>query len=410
MTCNGGGSQARRLWHDGCAAPPGVESFVAPLADSSFCGPVSYLNSPAGFLLERRHVQSTRRRRRKSLEGSERDERGCIDLPACRDARVVPFGLDDTFRGGRLLPLKKRLLFAWCALTLLHGADPARAQFTDAHNYDNTPVGVNQLELGYAFMHANASIDTSLVIRGASLDLNQGTIDYTRYFGLFHRLTWVEAAVPVASLGGSLSGINIEGSTAGAGDSRYAVAMLLIGGPALSAAQFDNYRPRTTAGVSLTVTAPTGRYNADKILNLGSDRWSFKPEIALSHPFGPEEKWQLDAYANAYFYTDNTSYHGREILRQQPLAGLEGHISYSFNDRLWVSLNSRYSFGGTTFVDGADQTNLQQNVIFGSEMNMSIDSRHSLLFEFAKAVVHQNSPAVVGFAVKYDYTWGQGDK
>ena len=161
MTCNGGGSQARRLWHDSCAAPPGVESFVAPLADSSFCGPVSYLNSPAGFLLERRHVQSTRRRRRKSLEGSERDERGCIDLPACRDARVVPFGLDDTFRGGRLLPLKKRLLFAWCALTLLHGADPARAQFTDAHNYDNTPVGVNQLELGYAFMHANASIDTS---------------------------------------------------------------------------------------------------------------------------------------------------------------------------------------------------------------------------------------------------------
>jgi hypothetical protein len=304
--------------------------------------------------------------------------------------------------------MKRRLLLAWCALAVLHGPDEARAQFTDAHNYDNTPVGVNQLELGYAFAHANASIDPSLVIPGANLDLNQGIIDYTHYFGLFDRLTWVQAALPVARLGGSITGSNIESSIAGSGDSSYALAMLLKGGPALSVAQFDHYRPTTTLGVSFSFTAPTGLYNADKILNLGSDRWSFKPEMALSHPFGPEQKWQLDAYANAYFYTDNTSYHGREILRQEPLAGLEGHLSYSFNDNLWGSLDTRYSFRGTTFVDGADQNNAQQNVMFGSEMNLSINSRHSLLFEFVKAVVHQNSPAVVGFSVKYDYTWGRG--
>jgi hypothetical protein len=304
--------------------------------------------------------------------------------------------------------MKRRLLFAWCALVILHGPDEARAQFTDAHNYDNTPVGVNQLELGYAFVHANASIDTSLVIAGANLNLNQVLIDYTRYFGLFDRLTWVQAALPVARLGGSITGSNIESSIAGSGDSSYALAMLLKGGPALSVAQFDDYRPTTTVGVSFSFTAPTGLYNADRILNLGSDRWSFKPEIALSHPFGPDRKWQLDAYANAYFYTDNTSYHGREILRQQPLAGLEGHISYSFNDNLWVSLDTRYSFRGATFVDGADQNNAQQNVMLGSELNLSINSRHSLLFEFVKVVVHQNSPAVVGFSVKYDYTWARG--
>lgn len=43
-------------------------------------------------------------------------------------------------------------------------------------------------------------------------------------------------------------------------------------------------------GMSLTITAPTGLYDADKLLNLGSNRWSFKPEIALSHPFGPKQK------------------------------------------------------------------------------------------------------------------------
>ena len=304
--------------------------------------------------------------------------------------------------------MMKRLLFVCCALAILCSPHQARAQFTDAHTYDNTPVGINQLELSYAYVHAHASIDTSLVIAGAKFNLNQGIIVYTRYFGLFHRLTWVEAGVPVAGLGGSITGTNIHDSTTGAGDSSYQVGMLLKGGPALSVSQFEDYEPTTTLGVSLTVTAPTGLYHPNKILNLGSDRWSFKPEIALSHPFGPGQKWQLDAYASAYFYTDNTSYHGREVLRQQPLPGLEGHLSYSFNDSLWASLDTRYSFRGPTLVNGVDQNNAQRNFILGSEVHVSVNSRNSLLFEFAKALVHQNGPALVGFSLKYDYIWGKG--
>ena len=303
--------------------------------------------------------------------------------------------------------MSKRLLSVCFALAVLHVSNQACAQFTDARTYDNTPAGTNQLELDYAYVHANASIDTSLIITGAKFNLNQGTADYTRYFGLLHRLMWVEAGVPIAGLGGSITGTNIHGSTTGAGDSNYALAMLLKGGPALSVAQFKDYKPTTTLGVSLTITAPTGLYHANKILNLGSDRWSFKPEIALSHPFGPEQKWEFDAYANAYFYTDNTSYHGREILRQEPLPGVEGHISYSFNDRLWASVDTRYSFRGTTLLNGVTQNNAQQNFILGSEMNISLNPRNSLAFEFAKALVHQNGPAFVGFSVKYDHTWGK---
>jgi len=303
--------------------------------------------------------------------------------------------------------VSKRLLFACFALAVLHVPDQACAQFTGPRSYDNIPVGTNQLELSYSYAHANASIDNSLIITGANFSLNQGTVDYTRYFGLLHRLTWVEAAVPVAGLGGSISGTNIQGSTTGAGDSSYAVGMLLKGGPALTVAQFEDYKPATTLGVSLTITAPTGSYHSDKILNLGSHRWSFMPEIALSHPFGSGQKWELDAYASAYFYTDNTSYHGREILRQEPLPGLEGHISYSFNDNVWASLDTRYSFRGTTVLDGVSQNNAQQNFILGCEMDVSLDSRNSLVFEFAKALVHHNGPALVGFSVKYDYTWGK---
>jgi hypothetical protein len=301
-----------------------------------------------------------------------------------------------------------RLLFVCFALALLRSPDHVYAQFTDPRTYENTPVGLNQLEFVYAYAHANASIDTSLIVTGAKVNLNQGTIGYTRYFGLVHRLFWVNAGFPLAALNGSVTGTNFHGSSTGTGDSSYEIAALLKGGPPLSVAQFANYKPTTTVGMRLAITAPTGLYNSNKLLNLGSDRWSFKPEIAVSHPFGPEQKWEVEGYANANFFTDNTSYHGVEILRQEALLGFEGHVSYSFIDSLWASLDMRYSFRGTTVVNGVNQNNAQQNFSLGSEVNVSLNPRNSLVFEFDKALVHQNGPALAGFAVKYQYTWGKG--
>src|SRR5499433_1734492 len=187
--------------------------------------------------------------------------------------------------------MNKRLFFPCLVLAVLHIPDRACGQFNDPRSYQNTPVGTNQVELGYTYVRANASLDTSLVVAGAKLNLNQGIIDYTRYFGSFHHLMWVEAGVPVAGLSGSIGGTNIRGSTTGGGDSSYAFGVLLKGGPALSSEQFEHYQPTTTVGLSLTMTAPTGSYQPNKILNLGSDRWSFKPELAWSHPFGRERQW-----------------------------------------------------------------------------------------------------------------------
>ena len=304
--------------------------------------------------------------------------------------------------------MRKWLLFVCFALASHGPPDKVYAQFTDPRNYDNTPVGTNQVELAYAYARSNASIDTSLIVTGARVNLNQGSIGYTRYFGLFHRLFWVKATLPMAGLDGSISDTKVQGSVTGTGDTSYQISALLKGGPALSLAQFENYKPTTTVGMSISITAPTGLYDSIKVLNLGSDRWSFKPEIALSHPFGPEQKWQLDAYANAYFFTNNTSYHGVEILRQDPLPGIEGHMSYSFVNSLWVSFDTRYSLRGVTFVNGVNQNNSQQNFSLGTELNVSLNARNSLVFGFDKALVHKNGPALTGFGVKYNFTWGKG--
>lgn len=302
----------------------------------------------------------------------------------------------------------RRLLFAYLALAVLHPPHQACAQFTDPHNYDNTAVGTNQVELAYTYARSDVSIDTGLVIAGAKFSLNAGTVDYSRYFGLANHLMWVNGAVPIAGLSGSVTGTNIRGSVNGTADSSYQVAALLKGGPALSVADFDNYKPETIAAVSFSVAVPSGQYNGNTLLNLGSDRWLFRPEIALSHPIGPKQKWQLDTYANCEFYTDNHSYHGTKVLSEQPLPGFEGHVSYSFSDKLWAALDTRYSLRGDTSINGVDQNDSQQNFIIGSELNLALNFQHSLVFEFAKALVHRNGTAYTGFTVKYNFVWGKG--
>ena len=301
--------------------------------------------------------------------------------------------------------MDKRPIIICLVLAVLH--THACAQFTDPQTYQNAPVGINQLELAYAYVRSNTSIDTSFIVSGAKFNLNQGLIDYTRYFAFLHRTAWVEASVPIANLSGSITGTDITGSTTGTGDSGYTAAILLKGGPALSPEQFANAVTTTSIGLSLSTTAPTGQYDPNKLLNLGSDRWSFKPELAISRPFGPEQRWVFDAYANTWLYTHNPSYRGAEVLRQRALLGLEGHISYTFNNTIWASLDTRYSFRGDTNVNGVNQDNPQQNFVLGSELVVSPNSRNSFTFEFAKAAVHKNGPALTGFTVRYDYIWGK---
>ena len=80
---------------------------------------------------------------------------------------------------------------------------------------------------------------------------------------------------------------------------------------------------------SITAIAATPTTSASKVLNLGSHRWSFRPELSLSSPFGQERKWEVEGYINVYFFTDDTSYQGAQGFHQVPLPGLEAHMSYA---------------------------------------------------------------------------------
>lgn len=70
--------------------------------------------------------------------------------------------------------------------------------------------------------------------------------------------------------------------------------------------------------LSLSIWAPTGKYDADALANPSLNNWTFIPQVAYTGMF-LEHGLQLDAVANVQFYTRNTA----TDYRNAPIFGLE---------------------------------------------------------------------------------------
>jgi hypothetical protein len=73
------------------------------------------------------------------------------------------------------------------------------------------------------------------------------------------------------------------------------------------------------------------QYDPTKLINWGTNRWSFKPEFGYSQRWG---NWVLDGYAGVWLFTTNHDFWSRNIYypgtrsqSQKPMGAAEGHLS-----------------------------------------------------------------------------------
>src|SRR4030095_4052187 len=131
--------------------------------------------------------------------------------------------------------------------------------------------------------------------------------------------------------------------------------------------------------VSLLVTAPTGQYDPGRLINIGTNRWTFKPEAGISQALG---RWTLEAAAGVTFFTDNAEFLGANVRSQKPLYGVQGHAIYNFNPSLWAALDATYYTGGQTSVNGALDNDLQANSRWGATVAHTLDKNNSIKLYF----------------------------
>jgi len=298
-----------------------------------------------------------------------------------------------------------RRFLASCVVLLagLSSAGTVRAQDLDPGTYTNAPVGANVLVLALGRTNGEIIFDLTLPVEDATAAINAGTVIYARALGLAGRAARIEVMVPYTwgSAEGLFLGEETRITRSGLADPRVRFAVNLLGAPALTPREFATYRQTTILGVSLQVVAPLGQYDPSKLINLGSNRWAFKPEVGLSHAWG---RWRADLHASVWLLTDNTEFLVSSTRSQEPLVALQTHLVRTLRSGVWFSFGGTFFRGGQTQVDGLRHNDLQSNSRLGASLTVPFGA-HAL-----KAIVTSGLTTRIGgdfdtYVVAYQFTW-----
>ncbi len=278
--------------------------------------------------------------------------------------------------------------------------------------YVITPLHSNTVTLTWAFYDGSINYNGALPVNGATGRYNVEIFSYYHSFSFFGRSANVVASLPYA-LG------NFQGTTQGAEqhlyrsgllDSNFRFSVNLKGGPAMPAQKFVKWHQKILLGASLKVIAPTGQYDPTKLINWGSNRWSFKPEFGYSERWG---KWVLDGYLGVWLFTTNNDfwsrnsyYAGTRSQTQEPIGSFEGHLSYDFKPRFWASLDGNYWFGGKTSINGIQNPVTEQsNSRIGGTVAIPITKHQSLKFSYNNGTYIRFGGNYQNVSAAWQYFW-----
>ena len=250
-------------------------------------------------------------------------------------------------------------LFTWSLML------PCFALDLEPRLWSHLPVGANFAGFGYAYTKADIAFDPVLLIEDVQMDLESWVGKYIRTFELFDKSARVDLtqAYQQGDWTGFLNGAPASVSRSGWSDTFVRLAVNLYGAPPLSGKEFAAYRSGvkddTIVGMGLVVRLPTGDYMEDKLINLGQNRFTFRPQLGINHTHG---KWTAEVTGEVAFHTDNDEFFNGNKLEQQPIYIIHGHLIHTFRPGLWVGMGVGYDYGGENSINGVDKDDSKQDV------------------------------------------------
>lgn len=280
----------------------------------------------------------------------------------------------------------------------------ASAQELEPGAYWPLPSGLNIVTVVNGINWGDLAFDPSAPIDEASATINSTAFAFTRAFPLAGRSANVGVVLPVVvgHVEGLYLGAPAEVDRFGLGDPRFRLAMNLFGAPAMTPQAFAAYRQQTIVGVSIAVLPPLGQYDPTKLINIGTNRWSFKPELGLSRTYG---KWVVEGMAGVWLFMDNTDFVGGRTRSQNPIAAAQFHLTYKFKRTMWLAGDANYFTGGQTTIGGKENLDFQRNSRIGATFSTAISPRQAIRMSVSRGAYTTIGADFTSIAFGYNYAW-----
>lgn len=287
-----------------------------------------------------------------------------------------------------------------------------RAQDLDPRAYIRVPVHSTTVITGFAYSYGGVVTDQTLPVKDVVAHVSMGSVAVLRTFGFFGLTAQAMAALPLGfgDASGTVNGTSMFTQRSGAADMRLRFSVLLTGAPATGLEGIAKAPRKTIVGMSLNTVAPVGQYASDKLINLGANRWSFRPEIGISQPVG--KRWLMDLYTGVWLFTPNHAFYpGQETRTQQPMLAIQGHVSYNFKSLAWVALDATLYFGGNSKVGDKWNNDRQENSRIGATLVTPIGGTNTLKFAASTGAIVRSGQDFTTFSIAWQHSWfGKRDR
>ncbi len=280
------------------------------------------------------------------------------------------------------------------------------SQELEPRSLTNVPVGTNFGALGYAYAKGNILFDPALPledVNGQTHTLLGAWVRSMNFFGMGAKVN-VILPYAIGDWTGVYQGIDTATNRAGMADLRFGFSFNFIGSPALEKSDYKEFHQKTIAGFSMQVVAPTGQYFEDRLINLGSNRWAFRPQIGVSHKI---KSWYVEYALNAWLYTTNSAFWDGNKLTQKPIGAVKLHIIKSFNRGIWAAVGAGYAFGGRSYVNDVKRDANISTMRWGAIVVVPVHPQHSLRLAAIIARRFEEGADFDAISLTYQFMWNR---
>ena len=252
---------------------------------------------------------------------------------------------------------------------------PCFAQELEPRRWSHLPIETNFAGGAYAYTKADISFDPVLLLENVEMELHTWAVKYIRTFALFEKSARIEFAqgFQEGRWTGLVDGVPSSIKRSGLSDSFLRFAINFFGAPPLKGKEYAAYRANldveTLVGMALAVQLPTGDYMDDKLINLGTNRFTFRPQLGVVHTRG---KWSIEVTGAAWIYTDNDEFFNGNKLEQDPLYTVQSHLVHTFRPGIWAGASVGYGYGGESTVNGVEKHDRKGNLAWALSLSCPI--------------------------------------
>jgi hypothetical protein len=281
----------------------------------------------------------------------------------------------------------------------------ALAQSMDPRAYANIPVGLNFLLAGYTYSEGELGFDASAPLQDGHTRVHALPVGYVRSLDVFGNSGNIALVVPFVDLTATAS---LNGTTearrevSGLGDPMLRLAVNFYGAPALKPAEFAAWRQDLIVGASLAVTAPFGQYDEDRLANIGSNRWSVKPELGASQALGA---WTFELAAGVTWFSENHEFFNGNTREQDPLYSLQAHVTRQLGRGAWGAFSATYYDGGRTSINGVEQGEKLGGTRFGLTVSLPVNRQNAVRLSAHSGLYARTGSDFKGVAAIWQHVW-----